>query len=206
MGIAAGAWAFGTLVVSLFIGGMVAARGGAIVERSTATTQGMLVWVLSILATTYLAAAGIGLGATALGRVTGGAAQLAGGSDLVADLNAGNVDRLLARLNDPQTASTIAAATGMSQPDVQRTLADASVRVQANRNDPTRAFSEARAALRPITDRLQQQAAQTAARAKPYAAVTGWATFVALVISLLAAILGGLAGRRRVEDAVAPYA
>jgi hypothetical protein len=198
LGIGAGVWAFVTLLISLFFGGMVASRGGAVIERSTAVTQGALVWVLAILATAFLAANGMQIGANALLRVTGGAAQMTGGG-IVGDLTTGNVDQLLARVNDPKTASTIAGMTGMPQDDVQRTLSDASGRLQANRNDPPRALAEARAALKPITDRIGQQASQAAAQAKPYATVTGWATFGALVVSLAAAIAGALAGYRRPE-------
>ena len=194
LGIGAGVWAFVTLLVSLFFGGMAASRGGGVTERSTATMQGALVWVLAILATALLAASGIQVGANALLRVTGGAAQMAGGG-VVSDLTTGNVDHLLARVSDPKTASMLSGMTGMPQDDVQRMLADARGRLQANRNDPPRALAEARAALKPITDRLGQQASQTAAQAKPYATATGWATFV-LVVSLIAAVTGALAGYR----------
>jgi hypothetical protein len=199
LGIGAGIWAFLTLVVALFFGGMVAARAGAVIERSTAMTQGALVWVLTILATTYIAASGIGLGANELLRVTGGAAQqaMARSGGLLGDLTSGNVERLLARLNDPQTASTLSTATGMPQPEVQRILSDASARIQANRNDPPRALAEARSALKPITDRVAQQTSEAAAQAKPYATATGWATFITLVLSLVAAVSGALAGYRR---------
>jgi hypothetical protein len=206
LGIGAGIWAFLTLVIALFFGGMVAARAGAVIERSTAITQGALVWVLTILATMYLAASGIAVGANALLRVTGGAARqaVAESGGMLGDLTSGNVDQLLARLNDPKTASTLSSATGMPQPEVPRILSDASARIQANRNDPPQAMAEARSALRPITDRLTQQASEAAAQAKPYATATGWATFLTLVLSLLAAVSGALAGYRRLAYARIP--
>jgi hypothetical protein len=196
LGLGAGIWVFVTLLFSLFAGGMVASHAGAVIERSTAATQGVLVWVLAILATAVLAASGIGLGANALVHMTGGVAP-EGGSAMLSDLTTGNVDGLRVQVNDPKTASALAGLTGMPLPEVQRILSDASARLQADRTNPARALAEARTALMPITDRLQRQAAEAMAQAKPYATATGWATFVTLVLSLGAAVMGALAGARR---------
>jgi hypothetical protein len=205
LGIGAGVWAFLTLIISLFVGGMVAARSGAALDRPTAAIHGALVWGLAVIATIYLGAAGIGLGASALFNVAGSAASQAGGGGVIADLTSGDANRMAARLADPRTASTVASATGMPQADVERILADARTRIQASQNDPARAVSEARDALQPIIARAQQQVAATAAQAKPYATGATWAGFGALLVSLAAALGGAMLGCRQVrEEAIAP--
>lgn len=58
-GMGAGIWAAVTLLVALFLGGLVSTRIGAIFDRTTAIFQGAMVWIVSVLLTGYLAASGI---------------------------------------------------------------------------------------------------------------------------------------------------
>jgi len=72
LGIGAGVWAVLSLLIALFVGGVVAARTGSVRYQSTAYIHGALVWVLAMLGILYLAGSGISLGAGALFDVAGG--------------------------------------------------------------------------------------------------------------------------------------
>jgi hypothetical protein len=196
VGIGAAIWAGLTLLVAMFVGGMIAARLGVIVDRPTSALHGALVWVLAMLAVLYLATSGVSLGVNALLGVAGGAARAAGTSGVIGDLTSGDVSQILARLDDPSTARTVAAATGMSEDEARRSLSDVRQRVEAARNDPQRAVAEAR-------DGLRQMTARVADRAAGAARTTSWATFGAMVVSLAAAIGGAMVGARRTAERVA---
>lgn len=127
LGTGAGIWAGASLLVALFIGGMVSTRIGAIFDRTTGVFEGVLVWVVSVLLVAYLAASGVGM-------LVGGASEILG--------NAG------AAMGD-----MVEQASGA----------------------------------------IQQNAAQLA----PRATAAAWISFGALVVSLLAAVLGAVAGRRK---------
>jgi hypothetical protein len=204
MGTGAALWAAATLLVALFLGGMVATHVGAVFDRTTAVFQGALVWVVSVLLLAYLATTGITMVAggtlrlvTGIGAAAGVAVAQGQGQE---DVSSGTVDQILARLKDPQTAQKLASATGVPQSDVQAILSDTARRVEASRNSPTQAAAEARDGVA----RLYQQARSSgqlgkkAAAMQPAATRTAWIAFGALVLSLLAAVLGGAAGRRRV--------
>jgi hypothetical protein len=123
----AGIWAGASLLIALFIGGMVATRIGAIFDPTTGVFEGVLVWVVSVLLVAYLAASGVGV-------LVGGASEILG--------NAGQaVGDMVERANGA----------------------------------------------------LQRNAAELA----PRAGTAAWISFGALVVSLLASVLGAMAGRRR---------
>lgn len=209
LGVGAAVWGGLSLLISLFIGGMVAARTGPIVERGPAALQGALVWVLAMVGLIYLAASGVSLGAGAvfgvLSGVTGGLGAVVGtGAAGLAGLTSGDVDQILARLGDPHTAETVAAATGMSVDESRTTLAELRVRIEAARSDPTRATAEAREGLRALIARAGERATQAAAAAKGYVTTTSWVTLGTMVLSLLAAVVGALLGRARPAAWVPP--
>ena len=58
---AAGIWGAASLLVSLFIGGLVATRIGMVLDRATASFAGMLVWIVSVILMAAFAGSGIGL-------------------------------------------------------------------------------------------------------------------------------------------------
>ncbi len=58
LGTGAGIWAAVSLLVALFVGGLVSTRIGATHDGSTAFFSGFLVWVVSVLLMAYLAASG----------------------------------------------------------------------------------------------------------------------------------------------------
>jgi hypothetical protein len=127
IGTDAGIWASVSLLLSLFIGGMVATRIGAITDRTTGFFEGALVWVVSLLLIGYLATSGAGM-------LIGGAFRLVGGT---------------------AEAFGAAAQTQLTGIDLWGTL------------DPA------------------------------------WGAFIALMLSLAAALLGAMVGRRRFVRAAA---
>lgn len=77
LGAGAGIWAGVSLLVALFIGGLVATRIGATHDGATSFFAGFLVWVVSLLLVAYLAASGVS-------SLAGGAFSLMGGAEQVA--------------------------------------------------------------------------------------------------------------------------
>jgi hypothetical protein len=114
------------------------------------------------------------------------------------EMSGGNVDQMLQRLRDPQTAQQLATVTGASASEVQRTLDDIATRVEASRDDPAQATAAVREGMQPLIERAKQNAAQLAERAQPAASRAAWISFGALLISLFAAVAGAAVGRRSV--------
>jgi hypothetical protein len=205
LGIGAGVWTAITLLVALFLAGWASTRLSMLWEKTTAMFEGVLVWVLSLILILYLTANGIGLVASGAFGLLGKTAEAVTSSVSSMDANAlssGNVDQILGRLRDPQTATLVAGATGTSQEEAANTLRDISQRVEAARNDPAQATREARQGMETLAAQAKQNLAQTAAEVKPEATTTAWITFAALVLSLLAAIFGAAVGRRGVARRV----
>lgn len=203
VGIGAGIWALTSLVVALFVGGIMASRLGMVSDRTAGLSQGALVWVLAILALVYLAASGISLGVgtlfSALGGVTRGAtsAIVGGAAASLGDLTSGDVSQIVQRLQDPKTVEMVAGATGMPRDQAQARLGEIRARVEAARDDPARAAAEAREGLKQFTSEAGAQVGRAAEAARPYAAATGWIAFAALLLSLGAAVGGAAVGMRQ---------
>ena len=202
LGMGAGIWAGLSLLAALFIGGMVSTRIGAISDRTTGFFEGVLVWVVSILLMAYLAGSGVGMLAGGAFKMIGGATQAIGavaapGGAANVDVS-GGVDQIVQRLKDPATAQQIAAATGMERREVQATLNETAQRVEASRDNPTQAAAEARRGMAQLVDQAKSSGAlqQKAEELKPHATRAAWITFGALLLSLLAAVLGAMSGRR----------
>jgi hypothetical protein len=204
LGIGAGIWAGVSLLVALFVGGMVATRIGAISDGATGFFEGALVWVVSILLMVYFASSGVSMLAGGAFQMVGGAAQAIGGAVQAqgsVDVS-GSVDQIVQRLKDPKTAQQIASVTGMPQSEVQATLSETAQRVENNRDKPAQAAAEAKAGMAQLMDKAKSSGAleQKAEEVKPQATRAAWITFGALVLSLLAAVLGAMSGRRRPEE------
>ena len=200
LGMGAGIWAGLSLLLALFLGGLVSTRVGAISDRTTGFFEGALVWVVSILLMGYLTTSGIGSLAGGAFRMVGGATQAIGtvmqGSSGID--TSGGVDQILQRLKDPSTARQIASATGMQQSEVEATLSETAQRVDSNRDNPTQAAAEAKQGMARLMEKAKSSGAlqQKAEEVKPQAAKAAWITLGALVLSLLAAVFGAMAGRR----------
>src|SRR5215207_5622875 len=75
IGTGAAIWGAVQLLLALFVGGMVATRVGAIIDRTTGFFEGVLVWVVSLMLMAYLAASGIAAVASGAFSLLGGATQ-----------------------------------------------------------------------------------------------------------------------------------
>lgn len=201
LGLGAGIWSGLSLLVALFVGGMVATRIGAISDRTTGFFEGVLVWVVAILLMGYSAASGIGMLAGGAFKLVGGATEAIGAAVQRGGANvdlSGGVDQMLERLRDPKTAQQIASATGMQQGEVEAALNDTAQRVERNRDNPTRAAAEAKQGMTQLMEKAKSSGAleQKAEEMKPQATKAAWITFGALLLSLIAAVLGAMSGRR----------
>ena len=204
VGTGAALWAGVSLLLALFVGGMVSTRIGAISDSATGFFEGALVWVVSILLMTYFAASGIGALAGGAFKLVGGATQAVGalvqsqGGGTNVDTS-GSVDQIVGRLKDPSTAQQIASATGMQTSEVQASLSETAQRVQNNRENPTQAAAEAKQGMARLMDQARSSGAleQKAEQLKPQASKAAWITFGALVLSLLAALIGAMTGLRK---------
>jgi hypothetical protein len=158
LGMAAGVWAGVSLLVALFVGGMVSTRIGAIFDGTTGFWEGALVWIVTLLAVVYLATTG-------LSSLMGGAMRVMGAAS--------------------QTAATAMQGTPAANDAANRA---ANVNPSGMVDD-----LKARIANAQSSGALEQKAAEV----KPAATKAAWATFAGLVLTLLAAVLGAMAGRRR---------
>jgi hypothetical protein len=202
LGIGAAVWSGLTLLISLFVGGMVATRTGMIYDRATGMIEGVLVWVLAVMLLIYLASSGIGMLASGvfgtLGNVTRGATAAVTSTVNAGELSSGNVDQITARLNDPKTVQLVAAATGVPQAEAKSNLSQIAQRVESARNDPAQATAEAKKGIEEISAKAGARVERAAADAQPYASATMWSTLLALVLALGASVAGAMTGRKQV--------
>jgi hypothetical protein len=201
LGIGAGIWSGVSLLIALFIGGMIASRVGMIFDRATGMVQGSLVWVLAIIGMIYMASSGVSLVTSGAFSLLGGVTRQVGtavaGTTQLGDLAGGDANQIMARVRDPQTVKTIAAATGMSEQEVQSKISSIQTRVEAAKDDPGKAAAEAKQGFQELTAEAAKRAENAAATAQPYASAATWTTFAAMVLSLLAAIVGAIVGSNR---------
>jgi DNA-directed RNA polymerase specialized sigma subunit len=148
----------------------------------------------------YLATTGASMimgGATSL---LGGAAQAVSGTMQMQSMDfSGSVDQIVQRLKDPKTAQQIAQTTGMEQAQVQQTLSQTAERVEANRDDPTQAAAAAKQGMGELMQKAKSSGAleQKAEELKPAASRGAWIAFGGLLLSLAAAVIGAMVGRRK---------
>src|SRR5262245_772671 len=201
IGTGAGIWGGLSLLIALFVGGWVSTRIGAIFDGTTGFFEGVLVWVVSVLLMLYLASSGVGMLAGGAFNLVGGAAQALGSvvqaSGAGPDLS-GSIDQIIQRLKDPKTAERIASATGIPANEVQATLSETAQRVENNRGNLAQAAAEAKNGVAQLIEKARSSGAlqQKAEEVKPQATRAAWITFGALLLSLLAAVIGAMAGRR----------
>jgi hypothetical protein len=209
LGVGAAVWGGAQLLLALFIGGMVATRVGAIIDRTTGFFEGVLVWVVSLILMAYLAGSGIATVASGAFTLLGGATQTfsavvqgQGGSANVEV--SGTVDQMAEELRSPELVNQVASVTGLSVNEVRDTLNETATRVDANRNNPPLAAEEASRGVATLFDRARSTGALAAQaeEIQPEAASTAWLTFVALLLSLASAVAGAMLGRSKAADAV----
>lgn len=208
VGIGAAVWGGFQLLLALFVGGMVATRVGAIIDRTTGFFEGVLVWVVSLIVMAYLAGSGIGNLADRAFNLLGGATQTLGaviqeeGGEPEIGVS-GTIDEMVEQLHSPELVNRIASITGLSVNETRNTLNDTAARVEANRNNPAQAAEEARRGIASLFDRANGVLPAQAEEIQPEAASAAWLTFVALLLSLVAAVSGAMLGRRKAAAAIA---
>jgi hypothetical protein len=216
IGAGAAAWGALQLLIALFIGGMVATRVGAIIDRTTGFFEGVLVWVVSLILMAYLASSGIASVASGAFTLLGGATQTFGAvipttegatPPVAAAPNievVGTVEEMAEQLRSPELVNRIASVTGLSVNETRNTLNETATRVEASRNNPAQAAEEARRGVATLFDRARASGALAAQaeEIQPEAASTAWLTFAALLLSLAAAVAGAMFGRSKAADAV----
>lgn len=201
LGTGAAIWTGLSLLIALFVGGMAATRLGMVFDKAAGAFEGALVWVLSFVLILWLASSGVQLVASGVSGLFGGVAQtVTSATGGMQDLSSGDVDQILARLNDPRTARTLAGATGIPEQEVSSTLRDVGQRVEAARDNPQQAAAEVRQGTEQLMARARQQLPAVAERVQEGASKTAWFTFAAMLISLAAALAGAMLGRRRVRE------
>jgi hypothetical protein len=204
LGTGAAIWSALSLLIALFVGGMAATRLGLIFDKAAGAFEGALVWVLSFVVILWLASSGVRLVASGISDIFSGVTHtISSAVGGMGDLSGGDVDQMLARLNDPQTARAISTATGVPEQEVASTLADVANRVEAVRSDPQQAAAEVRRGTEQLMMRAREQLPAAAERVQEGATKAAWITFVAMLVSLLAAISGAMLGRRRVVQRLA---
>jgi hypothetical protein len=200
VGIGAAVWAGLSLLIALYIAGMVSTRIGAVFDKTTGMFEGVLAWVLTVLLIAYLAGSGIGMMASGAFKLVGGATQAIGSmvTGNIGDVSEGSVDQIVQRLRDPQTARTMATATGMPEEEVRTNLGQMADKAEAAKDNPAQAAADVRQSVQGMVQRAKSEGrlAQAADKAKEGATKTAWITFIALVLSLLAAVFGAMTGRR----------
>lgn len=210
LGIGAAIWGGVQLLLALFIGGMVATRVGAIIDRTTGFFEGVLVWVVSLILMAYLASSGIASVASGAFTLLGGATQtfsaVVQGQGSAANIDvSGTVEQMAEELRSAELVNRVASITGLSVNEVRNTLNETATRVEANSENPTQAAQEASRGIAALFDRARSTGALAAQaeEIQPEAASTAWLTFVALLLSLAAAVSGAMLGRSRAADAAA---
>ena len=210
VGVGAAIWAGLQLLLALFVGGMVATRVGAVIDRTTGFFEGVLVWVVSLVLMTYLAASGVASVASGAFTLLGGATQTVGavlqqeGGGGNIDVS-GTVDEMAGQLRSAEMVDRVASITGLTVNEARTTLTTAADRVEANRDNPVQAAEEARRGIADVFERARASGAlaQQAEEIQPEAASTAWLTFLALLLSLAAAVSGAMVGRSKAANAVA---
>lgn len=199
VGTGIGVWGGLSLLVSLFIGGMVSTRIGAIFDRTTGFFEGALVWAVSVLLMIYLATTGLGMVASGAFNIVRGAGSAVGMMTQNGDVSSGDVNQILLRLRDPKTAQQLSTATGIPQNEVQATLSRTAQAVERVRDNPAQAAEEARKGVADLYAKARATGAieRKAEEVKPAISKGAWASFGALVLSLAAAVIGAMAGRRK---------
>jgi len=86
LGIGAAIWTGVALLLSLFLGGLVASRLGATFDRTTSFFEGFLVWVVSLLLVAYLAAGGMAWVAGDAFSMLGGQPEISTTPDMVQEI------------------------------------------------------------------------------------------------------------------------
>jgi hypothetical protein len=203
LGMGAGLWGAISLLIALFLGGLVSTRVTDRPDHGGAVFHGALVWTLTSLMLVWLLGQGVSLGLSGLFGALSGLTRTAAtvvtttatqGGDLAHSLGLSDPTQVINRLDNPETATLFASATGMAPEEARATLAQLRGRIEAVRDNPERVAAEVRDFVAQYKERAAQQALRAAAAVQKGASVGAWVTFGVLTLTLIAAIVGALAG------------
>jgi hypothetical protein len=192
-------WAELQRVAALFVGGFVATRTSAIVDRATLVCEGILVWVVTFAVMAHIG----GAGAAALTRgafsvldaapATIAATLESEPAQTESPVGTAPANGGAARLSSPEIAEQVAAVTGLSVDETRAMLAQAAERL-AQRPAPADVEDTARPRTQAL-DRALAAQTETAERQRPR--LDAWLALASLLLSLAAAVIGALLGRSR---------
>ena len=175
-GIGTGIWGIVSALIAFFIGGFVASNAAALPGKATGVLNALLVWAVAIPLAAYLTFTLASTAVRAAGSVAGTAAQAA------ANVAGGAAAGAGAAASNPDVVDQAQQATG----GASNVAADAS---QTAQNLQDRAASVSTADVE-----------QGVERAAGVASGGAWGTLIGMVLSLLAAAVGGFVGARGDDD------
>jgi hypothetical protein len=216
VGIGTGVWSILVPLLSLFVGGFVAARTAGLINRGTGAIHGAVMWGLTtvfgaILVSAAIAStlsAGLRLGAKAVGAGAGAVAgaDVEGGLGLNLDDVLGPANqRLRAQGLPPVTAQQIEQATrDVVQQGVREGRLDQEMITEAiaantalTRGEAEQIAGRIEAAVTEKLSQLREGAQGTAAAAAEAAGKAFWVIFFGLLLGLVSAVAGALVGTSR---------
>lgn len=165
-GTGAGIWSAVSALLAFFVGGLIAARAAAVTGRGNGALNGAMVWIVMIPLALYLVSSGLGSTLRTLGGIASTGLQTV--APIVSDV-AGDVATANGVTVQSVQATAEAAGQTLTEPDAQATV---SAQIQE--------------ALPDVNQQQVDDVAETST----------WATLIALLLGLGAALLGGLAGGR----------
>jgi hypothetical protein len=217
IGIGTALWMIVTWIVALLLGGMFASWFDSRDDRNMGVMHGITVWGLSVAASGLLLALGMG-GAIGSGARLGVHARMAHGQQAGADARVALQAQLMQRVRqaggaasgsiyapttggmataparlDPHTASAATMALIADQPDTAKALLAANTNLSSADIDSTVQGLSAPAA------RARSEIKAAADSAAHYMAMAMWVLFASLLLSLIAAAIGGNLGAGHVH-------
>lgn len=227
-GIFTGIWGGLAPLIALFIGGIVAGRGAGVAKRGDGALHGFVTWGLATIAGAWLVTSLLGAIAGGVATVGRGAAQAAGAAganaskigqamrsagidseDLVRPIN----QRLRAEGRPTVSADQLeAAAQDALQRSVREGRVDRTMVARSLSENTSLSRSDVDSLADQVTAQLDRGRTQLASGVQTAANAAGkalWGAFVALLLGLIAAIVGGLLGvpgkkkQRRQREAMA---
>lgn len=213
-GLFTGIWGIITPLVGLFIGGLVAGRGAGIADRVSGALHGLVVWGLATLAGAWLFMSL--LGSVASGVASAGKAVIQGGGEAVSA--AGNAaqsfgldandalapvnQRLQAQGRPTVSADQLQAAAGDAVRNALRTgnldratlARSIAQNTQLSQADADEIAGRVQAQLERFRQTASTKVQAGANKATDTTAKAMWGLFIALVLGLISAVIGGLLG------------
>jgi hypothetical protein len=217
IGIGTALWMIVTWIVALLLGGMFASWFDSRDDRNMGVMHGITVWGLSVAASGLLLALGMG-GAIGSGARLGVHARMAHGQQAGADARVALQAQLMQRVRqaggaasgsiyapttggmaaaparlDPHTASAATMALIADQPDTAKAL------LAANTNLSPADIDSTVQGLSTPAARARSEIKAAADSAAHYMAMAMWVLFASLLLSLIAAAIGGSLGAGHVH-------